>query len=57
MEIRAVAAALLGRYDFAFAPGMGRGERVVGEMKDRFTATPGGLELVFTERDGVGRGG
>lgn len=51
MEIRAVTAALLSRYDVAFAPGMGRGEGWEGEMTDQFTVTPGRLEVVFTERD------
>lgn len=50
MEIRAVAAALLSRYDMAFAPGTGRGVAVERDMGDQFTATPGRLELVFTER-------
>lgn len=50
MEVRAVTAALLDRYDLEFAPGMGRGEGVERDMGDQFTATPGKLELVFTER-------
>lgn len=50
MEIRAVTAALLGRFDLGFAPGTGRGEEVERDMGDQFTATPGRLELVFTER-------
>lgn len=50
MEIRAVTAALLSRYDLEFAPGTGRGEGVERDMGDQFTATPGRLELVFSER-------
>lgn len=52
MEVRAVAASLLSRFDVAFAPGSGRGEAVLRDMGDQFTATPGRLELVFTERKG-----
>lgn len=51
MEIRSVTAALLSRYDLGFAPGTGRGEAVERDMGDQFTATPGRLELVFTERN------
>ena len=50
MEVRAVTAALLSRYDLEFAPVAGRGEAVERDMGDQFTATPGRLELVFTER-------
>lgn len=56
MELRAVTAALLGRFDLDFAPGTGRGERVEGDVGDRFTAAVGRLELVFTERVGKREG-
>ena len=52
MEIRAVTAALLSRYDLSFTEGTGRGEGLEMDMGDQFTATPGKLELVFTERKG-----
>ncbi len=50
MEIRAVTAAVLARFDLGFAEGTGRGVAVVRDMGDQFTAAPGRLELVFTER-------
>ncbi len=56
MEIRAVTASLLSRFDLAFAEGMGRGEGVEGEMKDQFTMAVGKVDLVFEERDGKGGG-
>ena len=56
MEIRAVTAALLSRFDMRFAneegrKGEGKGEVEV-ELGDQFTMTVGRLELVFTERGG-----
>lgn len=62
LEIRAVAVRVLGMFDFELAEGMGRGEGVVGGMRDEFTMGVGRLELVFWgrgegERGGVGEGG
>lgn len=56
MEVRAVAASLLRRFDFGFKEGS-RGEEVLRDMGDVFTAAPGRLELVFREREGEKRGG
>lgn len=57
MEIRAVTAALLSRFDMRFANEerrsdvrKGEGEELEVELGDQFTMTVGKLELVFTER-------
>ena len=50
MELRAVTAALVKKYDIVFAPGSVGGRSVLTEMKDQFTMTPGRLELVFNLR-------
>ena len=57
-----MAVRVLGMFDFELAEGMGRGEGVVGGMRDEFTMGVGRLELVFWgrgegERGGVGEGG
>lgn len=59
MEIRAVTAALLGRFDLRFADeerrrGVGKELDVEVELGDQFTMTVGRLELIFTERGGKG---
>ena len=48
-ELRYVTALLASKYDVRFAPGED-GTRVVGDMVDQFTASPGQLELVFQKR-------
>ncbi|KAI4213021.1 MAG: hypothetical protein LQ351_004365 [Letrouitia transgressa] len=48
-ELRYVAALLVSKYDISLAPGE-TGARVVEDMVDQFTASPGQLELVFSER-------
>ncbi|KAL9608912.1 MAG: hypothetical protein Q9167_006281 [Letrouitia subvulpina] len=48
-ELRYVTALLVSKYDISLAPGE-TGERVVEDMVDQFTASPGQLELVFSER-------
>ena len=50
-ELRIVTALLAKKYDVRFAEGED-GSRVEGGMIDQFTATPGRLEVVFTERKG-----
>lgn len=58
MEIRAVVAEVVGRFDFGFGgEGTGRGERVLRDMRDEFTAGAGRLELVFWERGSKGERG
>lgn len=51
-ELRFVTALLVKKYDVGFAEGED-GRRVDGDLIDRFTAAPGRLRLVFTERRGV----
>lgn len=48
-ELRFVAALLASKYDVSFAPGE-HGKRVVKDMVDQFTASPGQLKLVFQRR-------
>ena len=48
-ELRYVTALLASKYDVSFAPGE-TGERVMEDMVDQFTASPGQLELVFSDR-------
>ena len=49
MELRAVTARLVMRYDISLAPAMkGKG---VGKMRDCFTAVPQTLEVIFTTRE------
>ena len=50
MEMRLVTAILISRFDVAFAPGE-TGKAIVEELHDTFTAAPGPLRLVFTERE------
>ena len=47
-----MAALLASRYDVAYAPGED-GRRVVEDMMDQFTASPGQLRLVFKERNNI----
>ncbi|KAL8670626.1 MAG: hypothetical protein Q9168_004837 [Polycauliona sp. 1 TL-2023] len=49
-ELRLVTALLASKYDIRFAPGED-GTRCVEDMVDQFTAAPGELEVVFTERE------
>lgn len=49
-QMRLVAARLLRKYNFTFAPGEGNGEAVERELKDQLTASPGRLALVFERR-------
>ncbi|MCJ1457542.1 hypothetical protein MMC28_007910 [Mycoblastus sanguinarius] len=51
-ELRYMAALLASRYDVAYAPGED-GRRVVEDMMDQFTASPGQLRLVFKERNNI----
>ncbi|KAI1370979.1 cytochrome P450 [Hypoxylon crocopeplum] len=48
MEIRMVATAILGNFEFTLAPTKNNRDRVVRDTDDAFLALPGGLELVFT---------
>lgn len=49
-EVSYVVAALVSRFDVELAPGED-GTRVLSEMKDEFTASPGPLDLVFRRRE------
>lgn len=50
-ELRYVTALLASKYDISFAPDDNDyGRRVEGDMKDRFTAAPGELRVVFRPR-------
>jgi tryprostatin B 6-hydroxylase len=49
IELRLVTARLVTQYDFGFAQGSNKRE-TVSDIKDRFTALPGPLRLVFVER-------
>ena len=50
-EISYVVALIVSKYDVAFAPGED-GVRVWQDLKDKFTQSPGRLELVFRLREG-----
>ena len=49
-------AALVQKYDVAFAPGTDAGVKVLRDMKDQFTAIPGKLEIVFSHRKDRNKG-
>jgi len=50
-ELRYVTALLASKYDISFAPDdKDYGRRVEGDMRDRFTAAPGELRVVFRPR-------
>lgn len=51
MEVRLAAARIVTCFDFGFAPGE-TGNLVEEKIVDAFVATPGPLEMVFTERIG-----
>lgn len=46
-----VAAMILASFEFRLAPGKENQTRVVDDLKDGFTATPGELSVVFTPID------
>ena len=49
MEMRAVIARLVTKYDMEFAPGED-GTTALDKMKDTFTTTPGPLKIIFSKR-------
>ncbi|KAH8160198.1 hypothetical protein CIB48_g8037 [Xylaria polymorpha] len=52
LEVRMVTAMMLANFEFKLAPGKDNQTRVVDDLKDGFTATPGDLHVIFMPING-----